>query len=147
MTDLATEKSDALETAKISLTELNGRLEKILIVDDEPLQQEVARHILEELNYEVADVRSGEEAIAWCRDNRADLIILDMMMEPGINGRETFAQIKELRPEQKAIICSGFSANDEIEEALCNGAGSYIKKPYSIAELGTAVKQELGKKE
>jgi len=144
-----TAKNDApaFEKNMASLTELNGKQEKILIVDDEPLQREVARHILEELNYEVADVSSGEEAIVWCRDNRADLIILDMMMEPGINGRETFAQIKELRPEQKAIICSGFSANDAVEETLCNGAGSYIKKPYSIAELGTAVKQELEKEE
>ncbi len=143
------EKSDApaFEKNMTSLTELNGNLEKILIVDDEPLQREVARHILEELNYEVVDVSSGEEAIVWCRDNRADLIILDMMMEPGINGRETFTQIKECRPKQKAIICSGFSANDAVEETLCNGAGSYIKKPYSIAELGTAVKNELEKEE
>ena len=143
------EKSDApaFEKNMASLSELNGKLEKILIVDDEPLQREVARQILEELNYEVVDVSSGEEAIVWCRNNRADLIILDMMMEPGINGRETFAQIREFRPGQKAIICSGFSANDAVEETLCNGAGSYIKKPYSIAELGTAVKQELEKEE
>jgi PAS domain S-box-containing protein len=142
----AAENNDAPEKEEVSLAELNGSLEKILIIDDEPLQREVARHILEELNYTVADVSSGEEAIEWCRNNRADLIILDMMMEPGINGRETFAQIKEFRPEQKAIICSGFSANNEVEETLCNGAGTYIKKPYSIAELGTAVKQELARK-
>jgi PAS domain S-box-containing protein len=142
-----TEESDTpdLEKNRVSLTEFNGKQEKILIVDDEPLQREVARQILEELNYEVDDVSSGEEAIAWCKNNHADLIILDMIMEPGINGCETFTQIKGLRPKQKAIICSGFAANDAVEETLCNGAGSFVKKPYSIAELGTAVKQELGK--
>ncbi|MEA3333935.1 MAG: cache domain-containing protein [Pseudomonadota bacterium] len=133
---------------EVPLPEIKGKHEKILVVDDEPLQQEVARLILEELNYKVETVSSGEEAIKWLQTQAADLIILDMIMDPGISGRETFAQIKNLRPQQKAIIASGFSENEEIKEAQKIGAGTFVKKPYSIEELGLAVKQELtGKKE
>ncbi len=128
------------------LPEIKGKQEKILVVDDEPLQLEVARQILEELNYQVETVSSGEEAIEWLQTQAADLIILDMIMDPGINGRETFAQIKNLRPRQKAIIASGFSENEEIKEAQKIGAGTFIKKPYSIEELGLAVKQKLAEK-
>ncbi|MCK5682366.1 cache domain-containing protein [bacterium] len=141
----ATEKSSSAKNKTVSLATLKGKQEKILIVDDEPLQREVARQILEELNYQVASVASGEEAIAWFNKHNADLIILDMVMDPGINGRETYARIKKIKPKQKAFITSGFSENDEVEKTLNNGAGVFIKKPYLIAEFGVAVKQELEK--
>ena len=142
----ATDEKVALRSEELPLPEIKGKQEKILVVDDEPLQREVARQILEELNYQVETVSSGEEAIKWLQQRAADLIILDMVMDPGINGRETFAQSRNLLPQQKAIIVSGYSENKEIKEAQKIGAGTFVKKPYSIEELGLAVKQELAEK-
>lgn len=134
------------ESKKLPLATLAGKQEKILIVDDEPLQQEIAQQTLSELNYQTAIVSSGEEAVKWLQKEAADLIILDMIMDPGINGRETFSRIQNFRPQQKAIIVSGFSVNEELKECRKLGAGTFVKKPYTIEELGVAVKRELAER-
>jgi DNA-binding NarL/FixJ family response regulator len=66
-----------------------------------------------------------------------------MLMEPGINGHQTYQQIKIFLPEQKALIASGFSESAEVKKAQVLGAGAYIKKPYTLQELGIAIKKEL----
>ena len=70
-------------------------------------------------------------------------LLLDMLMEPGINGYQTYQKIKQFRPEQKALIASGFSESGEVKKAQDLGAGAYIKKPYTLRELGQAIKKEL----
>ncbi len=142
----ATREEEKPRPGKVPLLKIKGKQEKILVVDDEILQLEVARHILEELNYQVETVLSGEAAIKWLQEQTAELIILDMVMDPGINGRETFSRIRDLWPQQKTIIVSGFSENEDIEKTLKNGAGAFVKKPYSIEDLGLAVKRELTEK-
>lgn len=72
-----------------------------------------------------------------------DLIILDMVMTPGINGRQTYEQIIRMHPRQKAIIASGFSESEDIRKSLRMGAGMFIKKPYSMTQLASSVKNEL----
>lgn len=74
-----------------------------------------------------------------------DLIVLDMVMPKGINGRETYEQIIKIRPGQKAVIASGYAKTKEVEAAHKLGAGKYIKKPYTLAKIGLAVKEELEK--
>jgi len=69
---------------------------------------------------------------------------LDMIMDPGIDGLETYRRILQFHPGQKAIIASGFSETRRIKEAQMLGAGPYIKKPYTLEKIGIAVKQELG---
>ena len=64
-----------------------------------------------------------------------------MIMDPGIDGLETYRKILELNPGQKAIIASGYSETDRAKEVQEIGAGRYIKKPYSIEEIGIAVKE------
>lgn len=98
---------------------------------------------MENLGYRVDSVSSGEQAIQFIKDSPVDLIILDMLMEPGINGRRTYEEILKLQPEQKAIIASGFSESDEVKSTLQLGATTYIKKPYSMEKLGQAVKKSL----
>jgi DNA-binding NarL/FixJ family response regulator len=66
-------------------------------------------------------------------------------MDPGINGRETYARIAELHPGQKAVIISGFAETSEVREAQKLGAGRYIKKPVTLENLGVAIKAELAK--
>ncbi len=117
--------------------------ERILVVDDELMQRKIASQILLEFGYEVSSVVSGEEAIAFVKDTPVDLLVIDMLMEPGMTGRQTYEQILEMYPAQKAIVASGFSESDDVKATLKLGAGGFVKKPYSIDQLGHAVKDAL----
>ena len=97
------------------------------------------------LGYFATSVSSGEEAVGYIKNNSADLLVLDMIMDPGIDGLETYKRILGLRPGQKAIIASGVSETDRVREAQELGAGKYIKKPYTLEKIGIAVKEELEK--
>ncbi len=120
-----------------------GRGETLLVVDDVETQRVLAATILEELNYRVITAASGEEAVEYLRENRVDLLLLDMIMEPGIDGLETYRRVSQIHPGQRAIIVSGFAKTGRVEEALRLGVGGYVKKPYVIEVLGSAVRQEL----
>jgi signal transduction histidine kinase len=122
-----------------------GKGESILVVDDVKDQREIASSILKKIGYSVTSVSSGEEAIAYMQENSADLLVLDMIMAPGIDGLETYKRILEHHPGQKAIIASGFSETERVKEAQKLGAGEYITKPYIIEKIGIAVKSELEK--
>ena len=115
----------------------------VLVVDDEPQQLEVTSQMLETLGYSVAVAASGEEAITYLKCNQVDLLLLDMIMKPGMSGRETYEEIVKLFPGQKAIIASGFSASEDVEKVLALGAGGFLRKPFSLHHLGTAVRKEL----
>ncbi len=121
--------------------------EKILIVDDVQEQREIASQFLTRLGYRVSTAKSGEEAVAYLRSDTPDLLVLDMIMDPGIDGLDTYKQILELHPGQKAIIASGFSETERVRQAQRLGAGGYIKKPYILEEIGKAVRKELDKKQ
>ncbi len=122
-----------------------GHGESILVVDDVEEQRFIATGILEKLGYSVKAVSSGEEAIEFLKQQAADLVILDMIMDPGMSGLETYRKIIDTRPSQKAIITSGFSETEDVREAQKLGAGNYIKKPYTMEKIGFAVKDELEK--
>jgi DNA-binding NtrC family response regulator len=77
------------------------------------------------------------------KDHSADLLILDMIMEPGIDGLETYRKILELHPGQKAIISSGFSESKRVKQLQKLGSGTYVKKPYLLEKIGVAVRGEL----
>lgn len=123
--------------------EIGGQGEHILVVDDEPDLRDIACSMLQTLGYRVDAVDSGESAIEFIRKTPVDLILIDMLMEPGMNGRQTYEKILEINPAQKAIIASGFAGNDDVRAALRLGAGGFIKKPYSMVQLGRAVRLEL----
>ena len=77
------------------------------------------------MNYEVFKVVSGEESIDYIKKNNTDLMLPDMIMEPGIDGLDTYPGILEFQPEQKAIIVSGFSETERVKEAYSLGVGGY----------------------
>ncbi len=134
----ATRKT-GLETV-VDATQWGGKFSgSILVVDDEPQLREIATVMLETFGYTVKAVNSGEEAIATIQEEEFDLVLLDMMMEPGMNGRQTYEKIIKFKPGQRALIVSGYSENREVRRALALGAGGFIKKPYSIRELLRAV--------
>jgi signal transduction histidine kinase len=138
-----TRKEIAENQDKKKLSDYMGRGESILVVDDVREQREVAAKILSQLGYSVSLASSGEEAVKLIENETADLIVLDMIMPPGIDGLETYERIVSNHPNQKAIIVSGFSETDRVKKALRLGAGTYVKKPYTIERIGMAVKTEL----
>jgi len=141
----ATHRQTLPRDDSVSLDAFKGRGETVLLVDDTREQIEIASEILLRLGYTVATARSGEEALEQLRRQPADLVVLDMIMAPGIDGLETFKRIQALRPGQKAVIASGYSESVHVREAQRLGAGAYIKKPYLLHTFGRAVRMELDK--
>jgi PAS domain S-box-containing protein len=129
----------------IPIKDYKGNGETILVVDDVESQREISCKMLDTLGYKTKAVSSGEEAVEYLKENTVDLILLDMIMDPGINGRETYERIIKIHPKQKAIIVSGFAETDEVKEAQKLGAGKYIKKPVTLEKIGLAIKEELEK--
>ncbi|MEX1346199.1 MAG: ATP-binding protein, partial [Desulfobacterales bacterium] len=128
-----------------SIQKIIGNGESILVVDDVEDQRQIAAKMLEKLGYTVLTVASGEEAVEYLLDHTIDLLVLDMIMEPGIDGLETYQKIIEFRPGQKSVIASGYSESARVKEAQRLGAGTYIKKPYLLQKIGWAIKAELNK--
>lgn len=120
-----------------------GRGESILVVDDVREQRELAAAMLSKLGYRVDCAASGEEAIDYLKTNRADILVLDMIMEPGIDGLETYQQVLKINLKQKAIIVSGFSETERVKKAQELGVGAYVRKPYILSKIGLAVRREL----
>ena len=140
-----TRKESAKDESRLSIEDYRGTGESILVVDDVKEQREIAAQVLKRLGYSVTSVSSGEEAVDYMKDNSADLLVLDMIMDPGIDGLETYKRILELHPKQKVIIISGFSETERVKEAQRLGAGAYVKKPYLLEKIGLAVRDELDK--
>jgi signal transduction histidine kinase/CheY-like chemotaxis protein len=115
----------------------------LLLVDDEPQLREIGSKIVEMLGYSVSLAQSGEEAIKIFAEGDFDVVILDMLLGDGMNGRQTYEQMLNIKAGQKAIIVSGYSASVDVDKALELGAHAIIKKPYSIEEIGLAVKKCL----
>ena len=139
----ATREKIEQEAGYFNIEDFKGNNESILVIDDVKEQLKIARDVLEVLGYQAITVTSGEKAISFLKNNTADLLLLDMKMEPGMDGLETYEQILSINPSQKAIIASGFSESDRVKEALRLGAGQYIRKPYTIKNLAHALKKGL----
>jgi PAS domain S-box-containing protein len=131
------------EAVAIAISEYMGSGKSILVVDDVKEQRDLAAGMLRTLNYNVSSVSSGEEAVAYMKEHKVDLIVLDMIMDPGMDGLDTYRSILEIRPKQKAIIVSGFSETERVKAAKALGSGAYVRKPYIKEKLGLAVRKEM----
>jgi DNA-binding NtrC family response regulator len=138
-----TRKKISTQDLTIAIEGFKGNGETILVIDDVESQRDISCKMLETLGYRAKDVSSGEEAVEYLKENTVDLILLDMIMDPGINGRETYGRIKKIHSNQKAIIVSGFAETDEVKETQKLGAGKYIKKPLTLEKLGQIIQEEL----
>ena len=130
---------------QVPLKDYMGNGEKILVVDDEARQRDIAFRLLTELNYHTATAPDGEAAIEYVKREPFDLILLDMIMPGGMDGHETYAEIIKISPGQKAVLASGYARTKEVRAAQALGAGKYLKKPYVLQKLGLAIKEELRK--
>ena len=131
------------DTSEVSIEEINGNGEFVLVIDDDLAQRAIATDLLESLNYRVATASSGEAAIQLLKENSADLIMLDMLMPPGMNGLETYHEIIKFSPKQKSIIVSGFSDSEVVEEAQESGVLDFLMKPYTREKLALVIKKHL----
>ncbi|WP_457573761.1 response regulator [Desulfolithobacter sp.] len=118
---------------------IQGDKRQILVVDDEAQQRDIARQLLESLDYRVLTASSGEEALAVIAEQDVDLVLLDMIMDPGMNGRQCYEQMLNSKPGLKAVIASGFSESEEVKKALALGASAFIRKPYTLMQLGKVI--------
>ncbi|MCP4338569.1 MAG: response regulator [Desulfobulbaceae bacterium] len=134
-----------LESKDINLDDLKAKGESVLVIDDIKEQREIASMMLTRLGYKVETVNSGEKAIDYLRYNTVDILLLDMIMTPGIDGLETYRQIIKMHSQQKAVIVSGFSESEKVLEAQKLGTGSYLKKPYNLIEIATILRAEFNK--
>jgi PAS domain S-box-containing protein len=127
----------------LALDVYQGRGESVLVVDDIKEQRELVLDMLTRLGYRVTALPSGEAALEYLKTHTADLVVLDMIMEPGMDGLETYQRILELNPRQKAVIVSGYSETDRVKTALDLGAGAYVKKPYVMEKIGMVIRKQL----
>ncbi|HLZ18586.1 MAG TPA: response regulator, partial [Smithellaceae bacterium] len=141
-----TRQEVTVSSAALPMSDYLGREESILVVDDIREQRELASIMLGNLNYKVTAAASGEEALEYLKSHRVDLVVLDMIMDPGLDGLDTYKRILEIHPKQKAIIVSGFSESARVSAAQALGAGAYVRKPYIMEKLGVTVRNELDRK-
>lgn len=141
----ATRKENSRTQRRVVLQDYTGS-ERILVVDDIPEQLDIAVRMLGKLGYRVASATGGEKAVAYLQKHAADLLVLDMVMPPGIDGLETYQRILDVYPAQKAIIASGYAPSDRVKAMQKLGAGEYIRKPYTMEKIGLAARRELDRK-
>ena len=118
----------------------------ILMVDDEEMILNVGSDLLRKLGYKVFTVASGNQAIDIYKDrmDEIDMVILDMIM-PGMSGKDTYKELKELNKDVKVLLSSGYSVNGEAEELLSLGCNGFIQKPFNAKELHAKIRETLEK--
>lgn len=117
----------------------------VLVVEDEPMVAEVAALMLQRLGLNVIKALNGEAALGHFRERggRVDLVLLDMIM-PGMGGDETFRRLREIDPEAKVLLSSGYSREGRAQELIKAGCLGFLQKPYNLAELRAKLEEILG---
>ncbi len=140
---------DAGNSSSIDRSVVNGE-GTILLVDDEEMIMEIGQEMLEAMGYRVITAASGLEAIekfSSIRDGNGevdtvDLVIQDMIM-PGMGGGEVFDKLKEIDPNVKVLLSSGYSLNGKAREILDRGCQGFIQKPFTMAELSRKIREMI----
>jgi len=140
----------ASEKAVVKEKEMDEELirgtETVLLVDDEDMIIEVGQGIIEKLGYQALIAKSGKEAIEIYQKNRdrIDMVILDMIM-PDMGGGETHDKLKEINPDIKVLLSSGYSINGQANDILERGCDGFIQKPFNIEKLSKKMREILEK--
>jgi len=113
---------------------------KILIVDDETIMRESLAGWLERDGHAVQTARSGEEALKKCRENRFDILLLDIKME-GMSGLEVLRRVKESDADVAVVMITAYGSIATAIEAMKNGAFDYMLKPFDPNELGVLIEK------
>lgn len=127
----------------VNLVPFLGKGEKVLIIDDEEHQRLLTSSLLKRLGYTPCIAENGEQAIRFLREMPVDLLLLDLIMEPGMTGYETFKEIQRLLPAQKVVITSGHHNHPDLEKIRALGNSRYLPKPLDVIHLAVALQQEM----
>jgi len=125
------------------LEEYMGRGETVLIVEDEENQRTLTENVLERLNYRSESVACGEDALQYVIGRPVDIILLDLYLGEGWDGLDTYNEIIRKKPDQKIIFISGFPESDRFKKARSKKEIKLITKPFTIGELGAAIRDTL----
>ncbi|RLB83839.1 MAG: oxidoreductase, partial [Deltaproteobacteria bacterium] len=115
--------------------------------DDEEVILKVGQELLEAMGYRVLIARDGKEAVEVYKKNRddIDIVVLDMVM-PNMGGGEAYDRMKQINPDIKVLLSSGYSIDGQATEILERGCDGFIQKPFSMKELSEKIKEILEKK-
>jgi PAS domain S-box-containing protein len=132
------------QTKPKSATATKKGKETILLVDDEEMILEVTSSMLQQAGYKVFMTRSGQEALEVYKKKGSGihLVILDMVM-PEMSGGKTYDRLKELSPEIKVLLSSGYSMNEQASQILKRGCNGFIQKPFNSKELTGKIRKIL----
>jgi len=114
----------------------------VLLVDDEPMVLEVGTKLLEKLGYGVLQAKGGREAVEIYEVRQAgiDLVILDMIM-PDMGGGETYDRVKEINPDVKVILTTGYTKDGRAAEIMARGCDGFLQKPFTIRDLSARISE------
>ena len=117
----------------------------ILVVDDQDMVRNVAKSMLEKFGFEVLTAGDGVEALEIFRHKHADvrLVLTDLSM-PRMNGWETLAALREIRPDIQVILASGYDEAKVMEGSHAERPEAFLSKPYRMADLKAALNKALG---
>jgi len=140
----STKKVDEVTKDSVKLVKQNGTA---LLVDDEAAVRKVCRSILAVIGYKVLSAEVGQEAIELYRNHKdeIDIVLLDMIM-PEMGGGEVYDHLKEINPEVKVLLSSGYSIDGEATAILKRGCSGFIQKPFTIQKLSTKIEEILKNK-
>ena len=138
----ASEKEEIEE--KNPPAEISKWSEGVLLVDDEDMIIDVGSQLLKKMGYKVLLARSGKEAIQLYKENKdkIDIVILDMIM-PDMGGGETYDRMKEINPDIKVLLSSGYSIDGQATQILKRGCNSFIQKPFGMKGLSNKIREIL----
>ncbi len=116
----------------------------ILFVDDDELVLEVGGKMIQRLDYEVLVARDGEEAIELFKKHKAavDVVILDMRM-PGMNGATVHDHLREIMPDTKILLASGYLENGHARDIIAHKYNDFIQKPFEFDQLTDKIREML----
>ena len=126
------------------ITPIGGGGETLLLVDDEEIILKITKRFLNKAGYKVLLANGGKEALSIFREKHKEiaLIILDMIM-PEMSGKEVYKQLKEIDPDIKVLLSSGYSKESQAQELFNLGTQGFLQKPYEFSDLLQATSQIL----
>ena len=141
---LPASEKQVIETERLSEEIVMGR-ETVLLVDDEEMVIQVGKQMLEKLGYKVLIAKSGKKAIDVYnkKKNKIDMVILDLIM-PDMGGGETYSKLKEINPDIKVLLSSGYSIDGSPKEIMDQGCNGFVQKPFNMNDLSKNLKEILG---
>ena len=114
----------------------------VLVVDDDAIVRRALLRTIRSLGYETLEAASGAEALELYRECRGEIVgvVLDMVM-PGLSGRATYLALREITPDVRVLLVSGYAVNEEVQEILDLGVRGYLPKPHTMEQLAAALSE------